>query len=315
MARWYPPLMVRFIAAAVSLASVGAFVACSATQDGGSFGDGGSGGSGAGSGAGTNQGAGPSFDGGLGGGGAAGPGCSEEAKLVYVVGQANELYSFYPPDLAFKQVGVINCPTGGFSQPFSMAVARNGTAYVLFTDGNIFAVDTKTAACQATGFVPNQAGLSTYGKAFVSNTSGSEDETLYVADYAGTGIAKIDTATMTLSFVGAYDTLTGSAELTGTGDARLFGFFLSTPVKVAEIDKTNGHILSQAPQPTVNIGSAWAFAFWGGDFYLFTNPTSTTSQVDRYRPSDGTTVTLQQNVGLSIVGAGVSTCAPITPPN
>ena len=89
----------------------------------------------------------------------------------------------------------------------------------------------------------------------------------------------------------------------------------AAPVNVAEIDKSSGAILSQAPQPTVTIGSAWAFAFWGGDFWLFTNPSGITSQVDRYQPSTGQTTTVKQNVGLSIVGAGVSTCAPIEPPS
>jgi hypothetical protein len=63
----------------------------------------------------------------------------------------------------------------------------------------------------------------------------------------------------------------------------------------------------------VDIGSAWAFAFWGGDFWLFTAP-GVASRVDRYRPSDGSTVTMKSNVGFNIVGAGVSTCAPLTSP-
>ena len=119
-----------------------------------------------------------------------------------------------------------------------------------------------------------------------------------------------------LSKVGNYSGgLTGAAELTGTGDARLYGFFTGTPVIVAEIDKSNAAILTQAPQPTVNIGSGWAFAFWGGDFWLFTDPAGFSSQVDRYQPSSGMTTTVKTNVGTTIVGAGVSTCAPVEPPS
>ncbi|MBM4359994.1 MAG: hypothetical protein FJ096_17965, partial [Deltaproteobacteria bacterium] len=59
--------------------------------------------------------------------------CSEASKYVYVVGTGNELFSFSPPTLTFKQIGSINCvAAGGFGTPFSMAVARDGTAYVLF---------------------------------------------------------------------------------------------------------------------------------------------------------------------------------------
>jgi hypothetical protein len=291
--------------------------ACSATGEDSSFEpSSGSGGSGAGdSGTGTG---GIQLDGGpgSGGGGNTGPGCSEEAKLVYVVGQGNELYKFDPPSLAFTQVGIIDCPqNGGFATPFSMAVARNGSALVLFSDGKLYRVDTTNAACTATTYQPGQATLLTFGMGYVSDAPGSEAETLYVGDYEGKGIGKIDTDTMTMTFIGPYDTLSGPAEMTGTGDARLFGFFLSNPVNVAEIDKTSGDILSQAPQPTVTIGSAWAFAFWGGDFWLFTNPSNFSSQVDRYQPSTGMTTTVKQNVGISIVGAGVSTCAPVEPPS
>ena len=319
----YPPIRRGFAraplaAAGLTLALSLAF-GCSATESDSGFepsgSDRGAGGSGA-----TSSSTGPDLGGtgpGSGGTGNSGDGCSEEAKLVYVVGQGNELYSFYPPTLAFEQIGIIDCPLAGgqFYSPFSMAVARNGTAFVLFSDGNLYRVDTATAACEATTFQVGQEGFTTFGMGFVSDEPGSDAETLYVADYNGTGIARIDTTTLDLSFVGPYDTLTGSAELTGTGDARLFGFFLSTPVNVAEIDKSSGSILSQAPQPTVTIGTAWAFAFWGGDFWLFTNPSGTTSQVDQYQPLTGQTTTVAENVGLSIVGAGVSTCAPIEPPS
>ena len=279
-----------------------------------------------GSGFGGNDGTGASggviFQGGSGGGifqggnGGEGAGCSEEAKLVYVVGTGNELYSFHPPTLAFQQVGIINCPGSNGATPFSMAVDRSSMAWVLFNDGQLFKVDiVNGAACTSTNYLPNQvSGFNQFGMGFVSDTPGGSNETLYLGSYDGVGIARFDFQSMTVVPVGAYDLLSGAAEMTGTGDARLFGFFLSTPTLVAEIDKTNGHILSQAPQPTVDIGSAWAFAFWGGDFWLFTCPNMASSQVDQYRPSTQATTTVVTNVGFEIVGAGVSTCAPVEPP-
>jgi hypothetical protein len=253
------------------------------------------------------------FDAGTGSGGS-GSGCTEEAKLVYVVGEGNELYSFYPPTLQLTQVGIINCPEAGFATPFSMAVDRQGTAWVLFSDGRIHHVSTSNAACTSTSYQAGQQGFQTFGMGFVSDTPGSDAETLYVGDYFGSGLGKIDTSTLTLSFVGPYDALPGSAaELTGTGDARLYGFFNEAPIIIAEIDKTSASIISQASQPTVSIGSGWAFAFWGGDFWLFTSPTGD-SQIDRYQPANGTTTTVKMNLGANIVGAGVSTCAPVEPP-
>lgn len=255
-------------------------------------------------------------DGGLGGNtGDGGPvdDCIDEAKLIYMIAQDNRFYSFYPPTLDVKLVGTISCAGAGFFRPFSMAVDRKGIAWILFEDGRIFHVDVKTAACTLSAYVPNQLGYSTFGMGFVSNGVGSNDETLYVADYLGKGLAKIDTTTLTLSTVGTWDKLTGAAELTGTGDARLYGFFFDPPVTVAEIDKFNGKILSQAPQPTIDLTGGWAFAFWGGDFWLFTNPNGV-SQIDQYRPIDGTTTKVKSGFGTSVVGAGVSTCAPFEPP-
>jgi len=187
-------------------------------------------------------------------------------------GSDNELYGFYPPTLEVKLIGIINCPAGFLATPFSMAVDRKGIAWILFNDGTIFHVDVKDASCVATGFQAGQEGFQNFGMGFVANNAGSSEETLYVADYFGTGLGKIDTKTLTLTTVGPWDKLAGNtAELTGTGDARLFGFFSMSPINVAEIDKNTGNILSQAPQPSVNIGGGWAFAFWGGDFWLFTS--------------------------------------------
>ncbi len=111
-----------------------------------------------------------------------------------------------------------------------------------------------------------------------------------------------------------------NAELTGTGDGRLYGFFTTTPVQVAQIDKSTGAITSTRMLPTVETPDDWAFSFWGGAFYLYTSPSQSshperTSNVTLYRPSDDTVdPAYMVNVGFRIVGAGVSTCAPIAPP-
>ena len=150
---------------------------------------------------------------------------------------------------------------------------------------------------------------------FSANGANSTDETLYVANYDGSGIASIDMSTFVLTPVGQYDTIHASAELTGTGDGRLFGFFETSTIQIAEIDKTNSHIISKHAEPSLNIGVAWAFGFWGGNFWCFTNPSGNGSQVDQYDPVAGTTMTVVPHVDFSIVGAGVSTCAPVTPPH
>jgi hypothetical protein len=247
--------------------------------------------------------------------GSSNPGdCSEAAKLVYVVGTGNELYSFAPGSLKFTKIGTLKCASIG--NPFSMAVDRQGMAWVLYDDAQLFKVDTSNAACAKTSYQPSQlGGFSKFGMGFATNDGMSTDETLYLASYDGVGIAKLSFPALKVTSVGAYNKLSGPAELTGTGDGKLYGFFLTNPVQVAQIDKNSGKILSQAPQASVQIGAAWAFAFWGGDFWLFTSPNGFSSQVDRYQPSKKTTDTVVQSVGFNIVGAGVSTCAPVVNPN
>lgn len=260
------------------------------------------------------------FDGGATGSTGSGSGCSEEASYIYTLAADNSLYRFDPPSLTFTLVGVLNCPTATAS-PYSMAVARDGTAWTIFTDGNLYKVDTTNAACTATNYAPNQHGWTTFGMGYSTDAPGSDSETLYVSEAAflvggmTKGLGKIDTKTMTLTPIGMYDQLSARAELTGTGDARLFGAFEGMPYIVSEIDKQNAKIKSQAPQTAINYApdsSNFAFAFWGGDFYLFVGP-GTSTDVFHYQPANKTT-TKVKSVSYEIVGAGVSTCAPVTPP-
>jgi hypothetical protein len=303
------------LVAAVAFASGAALAACSSASGGSDFqkngASGGSGGQGGDLGLGGNGGS--LIDAPPGDGPPLSGDCSDAAKLIYVVSEQNDFLSFSPPTLTFKPIGKLSC-NAGFATPFSMGVARNGTAWVLFSDGHIFNVSTTNAACTPTGYLPGQNGWTTFGMGFVSDSPGSSAETLYVADYNGGGLGKIDLATLKLSYVGPWDKLSGSAELSGTGDARLFGFWEASPVTVAEIDKSSGHILATYPQPTVNIGSGWAFAHWGGSFWLFTAPLGT-SQVDQFDPATNTTKTVKTALPYVIVGAGVSTCAPTVMPH
>jgi hypothetical protein len=57
---------------------------------------------------------------------------------------------------------------------------------------------------------------------------------------------------------------------------------------------------------------AWAFAFWGGDFWIFLQRSQDTSTtVYRFVTATQTLSTVIANTGRTIVGAGVSTCAPL----
>jgi hypothetical protein len=270
------------------------------------------------------------------GAGAGGPNCSEEAKLIYVLDSNNGLHSFDPPSKMFKPVGTMNC--SATMQPNSMAVDRNAVAWADYvasdglgtdTAGSLFQVSTQNASCQPTPSVNLPSGWFRIGMGYSADTAGGTAETLYIAGVPGllgggsSGLGRVDPSTLSVVPIGQFTGgLAGqSAELTGTGDGRLYGFFTTTPVHVARIDKATGAIDPNEdwPLPTVEVPQAWAFSFWGGDFYLYTSPgvgdPFRTSNVTRFRPSDMSVDTAYMvNVGFHIVGAGVSTCAPLVPP-
>jgi hypothetical protein len=243
-------------------------------------------------------------------------GCPDaDATYVYVVTEQNELFSFYPPDLSFKLIGTLVCPVVGNATPFSMAVDRRGVAYVLYNDGNLFRVSTATAACTGTTFAPNQDGFATFGMGFASDVGGPA-ERLYVSDndFDGTlrGLGFIDTTSFGLSFIGSFGTPIRRSELTGTGDGRLFAYWPDNVPgggsHLTELNKATGHVVAQTNLPIGDTNDAFAFAFWGGDFWIFTS-TGGVTDVNRFRPADGTTTTPTTHPS-TIVGAGVSTCAP-----
>ena len=174
-----------------------------------------------------------------------------------------------------------------------------------------------TAACSATPFVPGQDGFTTFGMGFSSQ--GDDEETLFVSGSSGQDsverLGTIDLTSFKLTAVGAYDKVQARAELTGTGDGRLFGAFEGSPYIVAGIDKATAAIESQAPQTAINYppnSSNFAFAFWGADFWLFVGP-GTKTDVFHYDTAKGTTE-LVKSINQQIVGAGVSTCAPVVSP-
>lgn len=248
-------------------------------------------------------------------------GCSDAAKLVYVVSDVNELFSYNPGAGTFAKIGELNCPSNG-ATPNSMAVDRSGTAWVNFSDGGLYKVSTADASCQATTYQKQQGGFVRFGMAFATDSATSDKETLYVVGIEGTlagkGLGKIDLTSMTLTKLGDFsgDLQGQGAELTGTGDGRLFGFFTTQPnATLAQIDKSTGATSKEMPLDGVNTGTAWAFSFWGGDFWFYTSDGGPSTVTRQQASTNGNLSVATNDVGgFRIVGAGVSTCAPTTPP-
>lgn len=254
-------------------------------------------------------------------------GCSDDAKLVYVLSLEGDIYSFAPAEKKFTKIGPLECASGGDDfTPISMAVDRNAVAWINMRAGSLlggrdvlFKVDTKTGKCEESGIEGGYASMG--GMGFSTNGANTQDETLFVigegsSPLGSAGLNKVDGNKLTL--VADFEDPVG--ELTGTGDGRLYGFLLGQQLGLAQIDKTSTALSDNVTLSGVKLPQApmYAFSFWGGDFYVYTADStsmSNTTTVARYSPSTKKIeATYMTNIGFHIVGAGVSTCAPTTSP-
>jgi hypothetical protein len=235
--------------------------------------------------------------------------CDHTSDLVYVIGRDDQtLYLFDPPTLTMTPIGRLRCGTS--ASPGSMAVARDGFAYVRYSDETVKQVDLTTMACRDTAYTNQRTSFGAFGMGFSSDVAGGWRETLYVADFFD--VATLDTQSWRLDRFGS---VASQAELTGTADGELWGFFpLETPAELAQIDKTSGRRLRTMRLPTFPEPAqidAFAFAGWGGSFWLFVREYGVGRSTDIYRVDPGPSlVRVARDIGFDVVGAGVSTCAP-----
>jgi hypothetical protein len=225
--------------------------------------------------------------------------------------------------VSFTTLGTLSCPdTAG--TPFSMGVDRNTTAWVLYSDGKIFNVDINNGLkCTATSFSGGGQGtkMVNFGMGFSTDTVGGSTDTLYIAGGAadtGNGLRSsstfdtLDTSSMAAASLGSVN---GEPELTGNSNAELWGWFpsLTGTAKIEKIDKASGSALVTYEESALGDGSeptAWAFAFYGGDYFVFlATEDSTTTNVSQINGSNGSVIGTA-STNTTIVGAGVSTCAP-----
>jgi hypothetical protein len=304
--------------------------------DGGSIDWGGTGGVAAGDlasfGAGGSGGGGGGGSGGSGGGGPVDQNCPDSAKLVYLLDQDStmtnfSLLSFQPNAKNISQsivtnLGPLSCTAALI--PNSMSVDRKGIAWVEFVPSDdtitnqdaLYNVDTNKATlpCTLTTYRTQSFGTH-YGMGFVANAASSGTETLFVAtDNAPNHLGTLDTTTLAIAAIGG---LNGGPELSGTGDAHLWGFYPdpNTP-RVSQIDKVTAMESTTSTYPiaqAMGMEDGYAFAFWGGDFWVFLKKVNeTSSTLYHVNGANGMVDTWVMN-GHWIIGAGVSTCAPISP--
>ena len=234
--------------------------------------------------------------------------CDTTSDLVYVIDRADDaLYLFDPETLAFDLLGELDC--GLFAgSPASMSVTRDGFAYVRYTDNTVYAVDLDTLECTETAY--GGGGFGAFGMGFATDSDTTWRDTLYIAN--DNQLARMDTATWTVSPMGS---LPSQSELTGNADGELWAILpLEEPAQLVRLNKDTAaveHTLHMTAMPDPYTIDAFAFATWGGDFWVFIRTHGMGHSTDVYRvTSTGHTTRVAVDTGMDVVGAGVSTCAP-----
>jgi hypothetical protein len=243
--------------------------------------------------------------------------CVEGALLVYVVSHDGRLYSLDPSTEELELIGEVDCAVGG-ANVFSMAVAREGIAYILYYEQNtaqcagMWAVDVFTAEClgQTDFDCDNPEGFALSGMGFATDGEDTVEETLYLARGWGGAdpwLAALDTDTWEVDPIA---TLEMDGELAGNGAGELWGFFVGeSPKQLGRIDKASGEISDTIDLDPLTGDGGSAIAFWGGDFYVFWSFFDDSGTI--YRVTTDGEVESFKDIGFLAVGAGSSTCAPI----
>ena len=237
-----------------------------------------------------------------------------DVELVYVVDTDHNLSSFDPrrlPNDPFHTIGRLTCDSR--SSPFSMAVDRLGIAWINYHNGLVYRVSIIDGKCKQA--VTTDGAPSEFGMGFVSDGPNVETEKLFVSAYGDGRFAELDVSQKRPRWkqLGTF-TVAKNPELTGTGGGQLFGFFPEDGDNgfVQEIDRATGKVIGKPLKvgaPRGEIGG-WAFAHWGGKFYVFVT-IDNNSMVFEVDGKTGQSKRVLENLPSRIVGAGVSTCAPL----
>jgi hypothetical protein len=265
-----------------------------------------------------------------GAGDATGAGCGDGDVQIYAItsgtddaGQATstpELRTYGTSTFLFTDVGPFLCepPDALAVSLSSVAIDRAGRRWISDTTGQILTLPATGGSCTPTAYVPGQKGF--HGApllAFVGG--GSSPDTLYAFDrgdagHPSRGLGSIDTTTLAMTYIGG---CTGTwagvspVAMTGTGDGRLYVMFPTNSASLVQIDLQSGACGQESPVPGLNGSTVNAMVFWGGEFWIFSNPAPwPMTSVERYLLDAGSAPQVGPMQGFATSAVGASTCAP-----
>lgn len=230
------------------------------------------------------------------------PGCTQAATLVYVTGDGDTLYSFYPPTQTFTLVGKLSCLT----KATHMTVDREGFAWIV-AGGVLFRASTgDTSTCERVSTWAPDLPYADFSLTFIGTGKGP-DNLLYLMNDSVT-LYTFDVATGTRKLVAPVVSVSSTeGDMTTSGEGKLFFLRDAASHTLYELDPATAAIVSQQDITATGTGSQ-ALAFWGGSFYAFEN-----GAFFAYDPTKKTTLKLG-TAPFTVTGAGQSTCVPKVPP-
>ena len=261
--------------------------------------------------------------------------CGAVTQSIYAIDESGALLRFDPTLLGsanpVQSLGTPACTPGASltgtdpAYVVSMSVDRIGTVWVLYSSGELFTIDPATLACAATNFTPQQHGWDLFNLAF-AGPGGPSMQSIYIdggmIDLSPpVGFALIDRGSLQVQALGSLAGADASVALAGTGDLQLFGLYLAfaSTSHIREIDRSSGANLSPALTVSGVFDAntvAWAFAHWGGKFWIFatrrdpvsSEQTTTLWSVDRVSGMQQMQIA---SVAYTPISAGSSTCVPV----
>ena len=228
---------------------------------------------------------------------------------AYLIDAAGALYVFDPASLHVQLLGTPNCGAQATEPgPWTLSVSREGVAYVVYEDWNIYAVDLHTLACTQTPFVPGQLGISNNYAIAISRASGPERMFVFglpPGDGTKPVLASTDLSTFVLTEVGRPIALPApEAEFDMQADA--FGnLYLYTPDGVlTELGDTTGAVTGWSATGFPPPATSWAVMTYQDQVYLFGGHEAARYDFATRRAVDLGPLT----VGSNIVGASAIPC-------
>lgn len=237
-----------------------------------------------------------------------------DTRLIYLVSCASVLKVFNPDTGVASPCRTLDCTSTTFTfGPSSMAISREGIAYVNYSNDRLIGAGILDASCEQT---PVHSSIVGFQVAFVPDV-GTATQTLYIGGVPEGPLddsmnpywlAWIDMDTFEVHRIAALaDPVSPLTTLAGTPEGRLFA---TTNNALFELDRSNGEVLG-TPVALPLPSNSWpeAVIFWRGDFYFFNmvqgifNPADYSSTILRYRPGDGSFTTVATFSDI-ICGAG-----------